>query len=82
MTELYREVYGFHYGSMRYRILPTAVSDDAASFLRVSNGSPALLVTRVNHAHDDSVRDCDLEFWRHDAVLIEVDVDFKAGNGA
>jgi len=78
MTELYRDVYGFTYGRMKYRIMPTAVSGDAARFLRVSNGSPAILITRVNHAIDESVRDCDLEYWRHDAVLIEVDVDLGA----
>lgn len=78
MTELYRDVYDFHYGRMKYRIMPTAVSGDAAGYLRVSNGSPAILVTRVNHAIDDSVRDCDLEYWRHDAVLIEVDVELDA----
>ncbi|MBB3980192.1 DNA-binding GntR family transcriptional regulator [Rhizobium azooxidifex] len=75
MTELYREVYGFHYGRMKYRIMPTAVTGEAAGFLRVSNGSPALLVARVNHSIDERVRDCDLEYWRHDAVLIEVDVE-------
>lgn len=74
MTELYRDVYGFQYGRMQYQIIPTAVSGDAAGFLRVSDGSPALLVTRVNHALDESVCDCDLEYWRHDAILIEVDV--------
>ncbi|WP_205421254.1 UTRA domain-containing protein [Rhizobium terrae] len=74
LTELYRDVYGFDYGRMTYQIIPTAVSGDIAGLLRVSSGSPALLVTRVNHARDESVRDCDLEYWRHDAVLIEVDV--------
>jgi DNA-binding GntR family transcriptional regulator len=78
MTELYRDVYDFRYGRMKYRIMPTAVSGDAARYLRVSNGSPAILITRVNHAIDESVRDCDLEYWRHDAVLIEVDVDLSA----
>lgn len=78
MTELYRDVYDFTYGRMKYRIMPTAVSGDAARFLRVSDGSPAILITRVNHAIDESVRDCDLEYWRHDAVLIEVDVELGA----
>lgn len=74
LTELYRDAYGFRYGRMQYQIIPTAISGEAAGHLRVSNGSPALLVTRVNHALDESVRDCDLEYWRHDAVLVEVDV--------
>jgi DNA-binding GntR family transcriptional regulator len=73
LTELYRDVYGFHYGRMTYQITPTAVGDAAAAALRVAAGSPALLVTRVNHGLDNSIRDCDLEYWRHDAILIEVD---------
>ena len=36
--------------------------------------SPAILITRVNHAIDESVRDCDLEYWRHDAIHISVEV--------
>ena len=74
MTEIYRDVYGFHYGRMTYQITPTAVSGPAAAALRVSDGSPALLVTRVHYARDSSIKDCDFEFWRHDAVLVQVDV--------
>lgn len=74
LTELYRDTYGFHYGRMKYQITPTAVSGDAAAALRVASGSPALLVTRVNHGLDNGIRDCDFEYWRHDAILIEVDV--------
>lgn len=74
MTEIYRDVYGFHYGRMTYQITPTAVSGAAAIALRVSNGSPALLVTRVHHARDGDAKDCDFEYWRHDAVLVQVSV--------
>lgn len=74
LTELYRDTYGFHYGRMKYQITPTAVSGDAAAMLRVAGGSPALLVTRVNHGLDSGIRDCDFEYWRHDAILIEVEV--------
>lgn len=74
LTELYRDNYGFHYGRMKYQITPTAVSGDAAAMLRVAGGSPALLVTRVNQGLDSGIRDCDFEYWRHDAILIEVDV--------
>jgi DNA-binding GntR family transcriptional regulator len=75
MTELYRDIYGFQYGRMKYRITPTSATGDVASNLRVSNGSPALLVTRVNHSKGGMVRDCDFEYWRHDTILVEVDVD-------
>lgn len=75
MTELYAERYGFHYGRMTYQIIPTALSGEAAVAMRVADGSPGLLVTRVNHARDSDLRDCDLEYWRHDGVLVEVDVE-------
>lgn len=74
LTELYRDIYSFDYGRMKYQITPTAVSGDAAAALHVAGGSPALLVTRVNHGLNNGIRDCDFEYWRHDAILIEVDV--------
>lgn len=75
LTELYRDRYGFHYGRMRYQIIPTAVRNDAAKVLRLANGGPALLVRRVNHEASGRAKDCDLEYWRHDAVLVEVEVE-------
>lgn len=75
LTELYRDKYDFHYGRMRYQIIPTAVREAAARVLRLAVGSPALLVRRVNHERNGAVSDCDLEYWRHDAVLVEVEVD-------
>lgn len=72
LTELYRDAYGLTYGSLRFNILPAPLPPEAAKPLRAAPGSPALLVARVNHVADGSSRDCDLEYWRHDAVLIEV----------
>jgi DNA-binding GntR family transcriptional regulator len=72
LTELYRAAYGLTYGALRFNILPAALPADAAKPLRAALGSPALLVARVNHAVDGQSRDCDLEYWRHDAVLVEV----------
>lgn len=73
LTELYRDRYGFHYGRMQYQIIPTAVRNAAARVLRLADGGPALLVRRVNHEISGLAKDCDLEYWRHDAVLITVD---------
>ncbi len=72
LTELYRAAYGLTYGSLRFNILPAALPAEAAKPLRAASGSPALLVARVNHAADGQSSDCDLEYWRHDAVLVEV----------
>lgn len=73
LTELYRDKYGFCYGRMQYQIIPTAVRNAAARVLRLANGRPALLVRRINHEINGRAKDCDLEYWRHDAVLIAVD---------
>lgn len=75
MTELYASHYDFPYGKMTYQITPTALSGEAATAMRVAEGSPGLLVTRINHARDSAIRDCDLEYWRHDGVLVEVTVE-------
>ena len=72
LTELYQTAYGLAYGALRFNILPAPLPAEAARPLRTAPGSPALLVARVNHAADGQSRDCDLEYWRHDAVLVEV----------
>jgi len=43
---------------------------EAASALKVSAGSPGLHITRVNSDQHGHLIDCDLEYWRHDAIRI------------
>jgi len=38
--------------------------------LKVSAGSPGLHITRVNSDQHGHLIDCDLEYWRHDAICI------------
>jgi DNA-binding GntR family transcriptional regulator len=73
LTELFSDKYGHRYGHMRYQITPTSITGDAAASLRVADGSPALLVLRISEGLN-GVRDCDFEYWRHDAIVLEVDV--------
>jgi DNA-binding GntR family transcriptional regulator len=40
----------------------------------VSVGSPGLRIARVNYDQHERLIDCDLEFWRHDAIHVGVDV--------
>ncbi|MFU0494600.1 UTRA domain-containing protein, partial [Pseudomonas syringae pv. actinidiae] len=35
-----------------------------------SLGSPGLRIARVNHDRNDRLIDCDLEYWRHDAIHV------------
>ena len=70
LTELYERVYGIRYGQVCFEILPTALPVAAAGALRVSAGSPGLHITRVNRDQHGRLIDCDLEYWRHDAICI------------
>jgi DNA-binding GntR family transcriptional regulator len=74
ITELYARHYDLHYGRVRFEIVPTALSVDAAAALKVSAGSPGLRIARVNYDQHERLIDCDLEFWRHDAIHVGVDV--------
>jgi len=74
LTELYASQYDIFYGRVRFDMVPTALQPDAAAALRVSAGSPALRITRLNHDQHGRLIDCDLEFWRHDAIHVSVEV--------
>ncbi len=74
LTELYASHYGIYYGRVRFDILPTALPAVAASALRVAVGSPALRISRINRDQHGNIIDCDLEFWRHDAIHVSVEV--------
>ena len=68
LTELYASHYGIRYGQVRFEIVPTALPVDAAAALKVSLGSPGLRIARVNYDQHGCLIDCDLEYWRHDAI--------------
>lgn len=74
LTDLYASRYDIRYGRVRFDMVPTALHGEAASALRVAEGSPALRITRINRDQHGRVIDCDLEFWRHDAIHVGVDV--------
>ena len=74
LTELYESRYGIHYGRARFEMLPTALHAEAAQALKVAAGSPALQITRINRDQHGRIIDCDLEYWRHDAIAVSVEV--------
>ena len=74
LTEIYARQYGIEYGRVCFEIAPTALRAEAASALKVSVGSPGLRITRVNHDQQGRLIDCDLEYWRHDAIALRADV--------
>ena len=73
LTEIYAREYAIHYGQVCFEILPTALPAEAAAALKVSAGSPGLHITRVNSDQHGHLIDCDLEYWRHDAIRIRAE---------
>ncbi|MFC0228032.1 UTRA domain-containing protein [Serratia aquatilis] len=73
LTTMYAERFGIDYGRVRFDMLPTLLTQEAASALKVASGSPALFITRINRDQHDRVIDCDLEYWRYDALHIDVE---------
>lgn len=74
LTELYASEYGIQYGRIRFDMVPTALQPEAAATLRIAPGSPALRITRLNRDQHERIIDCDVEYWRHDAIHVCVEV--------
>ncbi|MEZ9398512.1 phosphonate utilization transcriptional regulator PhnR [Vibrio splendidus] len=71
LTDIYREHFGVVYQKIRYRVSTTSLLGETAQALRATSGSPAMVVERVNYNQDGDLIDCDIEYWRHDAISIE-----------
>ncbi|WP_312241030.1 UTRA domain-containing protein [Pantoea sp.] len=74
LTDLYDQRYGIRYGGARFTILPGPLPDFAAPMLKVAAGMPGLLITRINRDQHGRVIDCDYEYWRYDALCVDVEV--------
>ena len=71
LTATYESHYSVRYQRTRYRVSTTSLFGDVAVALRATSGSPAMLVERTNYDQQGRLIDCDLEYWRHDALCIE-----------
>ncbi|EJV9414015.1 phosphonate utilization transcriptional regulator PhnR [Vibrio vulnificus] len=71
LTDIYREHYGVTYQKIRYRISTSTLLGEMAQALRATSGTPAMVVERVNYNQHGDLIDCDIEYWRHDAICIE-----------
>lgn len=71
LTKTYREKFDVIYTKTRYRVSTTSLLGDTAQALRATSGSPAMFVERLNYDQHNNLIDCDLEYWRHDAICIE-----------
>lgn len=75
LTELLGRAYGQTYARMDLVFRSTALPADAAQELGIATGLPGLHVERVNYSRDGGVLEIDYEYWRHDAVTIQIGVD-------
>lgn len=73
LTNLYREKYALEYGDVSFEINPIALTGMPAAELHCSDGTFGLQIVRVNRDQTGRVLDCDVEYWRHDAVSIRID---------
>lgn len=71
LTDVYRKHYSVRYQTTQYRVSTTCLFGKIALALRATQGSPAMLVERINYDQRGRLIDCDLECWRHDAICIE-----------
>ncbi|WP_234497171.1 phosphonate utilization transcriptional regulator PhnR [Vibrio maritimus] len=71
LTDIYREKYGVVYDKVKYRVTTTSLLGEVAQALRATSGTPAMMVERINYNQYGELIDCDIEYWRHDAISIE-----------
>lgn len=71
LTAIYQTHYAVRYQRTHYRVSTTSLFGEIAHALRATSGSPAMLVERTNYDQHGRIIDCDLEYWRHDAICIE-----------
>ncbi len=71
LTAIYQTHYSVCYQTTHYRVSTTSLFGEVAQALRATPGSPAMLIERTNYDQQGRLIDCDLEYWRHDALCIE-----------
>ncbi|PRD42574.1 MFS transporter [Phyllobacterium phragmitis] len=73
LTSIYQEYYGIDYGPAYFEINPIALRGMIADKLHCTEGAYGLKITRVNCDLAGRLIDCDLEYWRHNAISIQID---------
>jgi len=73
LTQLYAKHYGYHTQRSRFDVIPTSAPLNVAKALNLSEGQPVLKICRVNYKQDGELLDCEFEYWRPDAVMIQID---------
>ncbi|MDC5706781.1 UTRA domain-containing protein [Vibrio europaeus] len=73
LTSIYQDKYGYETKRSRFDVIPTSAPAHVAKALNLAQGQPVLKICRVNYKQDGELMDCELEYWRPDAVMIRID---------
>lgn len=71
LLDIYREHFGASYHKIQYRIRAGSLLNKKANLLHVSDGTPAMRLERLHFNVKSEVIDCEIEYWRQDAISIE-----------
>ncbi|WP_396592643.1 UTRA domain-containing protein [Brevundimonas sp. R86498] len=74
LTDILKSVYGLSVARNQVSMRPCALTGEDAAALGVKSGLPGLHVQRLSHDAGGRVIEFDHEYWRHDAVRIDVDI--------
>ena len=74
LSQLLQNKYQRQYRDMDLSFKATALPEHAAQDLATSTGQAGLHIKRINFTDDKKVLEIDYEFWRHDAVTIEISI--------
>ncbi len=74
LTQVLRSQYDISVARNRIDMQPCALTQDEAAALRIKSGLPGLLVKRISYDAQGRVVEYDLEYWRHDALKVSVDI--------
>lgn len=73
LTTLFCEKYNYQTKRSRFEVIPTAAPAHVAKALNLAQGQPVIKICRVNYKQDGELMDCEFEYWRPNAMTIEID---------
>ncbi|ANU38890.1 UTRA domain-containing protein [Vibrio scophthalmi] len=73
LTQLYRNKYGYETKRSHFDVISTSAPRHVAKALNLAEGQSVLKICRINYKQDGQLMDGEFEYWRPDAVLIQID---------
>ncbi|PSJ44437.1 MULTISPECIES: UTRA domain-containing protein [Zobellella] len=74
LTRLFEQEYGVVITTMELNMYPVALDEERAQALGVATGAAALFISRLSRDAAGEVVELDWEYWRHDALNIQLSV--------